>query len=77
MKTQNSDITDLLLRPVEDEDLPHLRAMADAYWEELMPTADTVRLAEARPNYFTSRFTDPASQTFLGALSSDFNEPGN
>ena len=56
---------DLALELVADDDLPRLRQMADAYWDELMPSADTVRTPQSRSRYFTGRFGDGASQTFL------------
>ena len=54
---------DLLLRPVTSEDTTLLRRMADSYWDELMPTASTVRTEEARSEYYRDRFGDGKSQT--------------
>ena len=50
-------------------DLGRLRALADAYWDELMPSADTVSTPERRDAYFAERFAGAAdSQTFFGIV---------
>jgi len=60
---------DVHLRPVDDHDTPVLRRMVDSYWDELMPTADTVRTPVARSTYFATRFDPKQSQAFFAETS--------
>ena len=59
---------DILLIPVEDRDTRLLRRMADSYWDELMPTADTVCTPQARSAYFSERFGDKSSQAYFAEV---------
>lgn len=44
------------LQPIQPSEQAQLRSMAEAYWQEIMPTADVVQDAERRPRYFHERF---------------------
>lgn len=44
------------LQPVQPSEQAQLQAMAEAYWQEIMPTADVVQDAERRTRYFQERF---------------------
>lgn len=44
------------LQPIQPSEQAQLRVMAEAYWQEIMPTADTVQDAEQRTRYFQERF---------------------
>ena len=58
------------------DDLSRLRLLADAYWDELMPAAESVRSPERRDVYFSARFglPDESYSTHFGVV--DGNEVG-
>lgn len=49
-------MTMIQLRPIQPSEQAQLRAMAEAYWHEIMPTADVVQDAERRTRYLQERF---------------------
>lgn len=44
------------LQPVQSSEQTQLQAMAEVYWQEIMPTADVVQGTEKRNRYFHERF---------------------
>ena len=59
-------------------DLYRLRLLAEAYWDELMPTAESVSSPEKRDAYFAARFgalDDSLTATHLGVVGSGSASP--
>ena len=52
------------LEPLVPVDQPAFRALADAYWQEIMPTADVVADPERRSAYFAAHWSRPDLQVF-------------
>lgn len=44
------------LQPIQPAEQAQLRSIAEAYWQEIMPTADIVQDTERRTRYFQERF---------------------